>query len=46
MSNNQDVQAFAECIYNIVQDLFRTGIDGKSEPDNDRISEITNSWVF
>lgn len=90
MSNIQDIHAFAERIYDIVQDyvdgnynaddvlaigkrcgkitlkadakeaikvgkstelyplkdLLRTGDNGKMEPDNDRISEIANSWVF
>jgi hypothetical protein len=90
MATIQDIQAFAERIYDIVLDytdgnynpddvlaigkrcgkitmkadakeaikvgkstelyplknLLRTGDNGKMEPDNDRISEIANSWVF
>ncbi len=90
MATIQDIHAFAERIYDIVQDyvdgnynaddvlaiskrcgkitmkadakeavkvgkstqlyplknLLRTGDGGKVEPDNDRISEIANSWVF
>lgn len=90
MSNIQDINAFAERIYDIVQDfvegnyndgdvlsigrrcgkitlkadakeainvgksteiyplkeLVRTGEDGMLEPDNDKISDIANSWVF
>ena len=90
MSNLQDIHAFAERIYDIVQDyvvgkynaddflaigkrcgkitlkadakeaikvgkstklytlkdLLRTGDDGSPEPDNDKISDIANSWVF
>ncbi len=29
-----------------LKDLVRTDDDGKPEPDNDRISEIANKWVF
>lgn len=29
-----------------LKDLVRTGDDGKPEPDNDKISEIANKWVF
>ena len=29
-----------------LKDLVRTGDDGEPEPDNDKISEIANSWVF
>lgn len=29
-----------------LRDLVRTGDDGKAEPDNDKISNIANSWVF
>ena len=29
-----------------LKDLVRTGDDGKPEPDNDKISEIANSWIF
>ncbi len=29
-----------------LKDLVRTGDDGKPEPDNDKISEIANSWLF
>ena len=29
-----------------LKDLLRTGDDGKPEPDNDKISDIANSWVF
>jgi hypothetical protein len=90
MSSIQDIHAFAERIYDIVQgfiigdyndddvlaigkrcgkitlkadakeaikvgksteiyplkELVRTGDDGKLEPDNDKISDIANSWVF
>ncbi len=90
MSNIQDIHAFAECIYDIVQDyvdgnynaddvlaigkrcgkitlkadakeaikvgkttelyplneLVRTGDDNELEPDNDKISDIANSWLF
>ena len=90
MSNIQDIHAFAERIYDIVQDyidgnyntddvlaigkrcgkitmkadakeaikvgkatelyplkdLLRTGDDGNLEPDNDKISDIANSWMF
>ena len=90
MSNIQDIHAFQERIYDIVQDfvngnynaedvlsigmrcgkitmkadakenikvskstelyplkdLVRTGDDGKPEPDNDKISDIANKWVF
>ena len=90
MATIQDIQAFAERIYDIVQDyvdgnynaddvlaigkrcgkitmkadakeaikvgksselyplkdLIRTGDDGKPMPDNDKISEIANSWMF
>jgi len=90
MSNIQDIHAFAERIYDIVQDyvdgnynaddvlaigkrcgkitmkadakeaikvgkstelyplkdLLRKGDDGNLEPDNDKISDIANSWVF
>lgn len=90
MATIQDIHAFAERIYDIVQDyvngdyntddvlaigkrcgkitmkadakeavkvgkstqlyplknLLRTGDNGKMEPDNDRISEIANSWMF
>ncbi len=27
-------------------DLVRIGDDGKSEVDNDKISDIANSWIF
>lgn len=90
MSSIQDINAFTERIYDIVQDyvdgnydesdvlaigkrcgkitmkadareaikvgksteiyslkdLIRTGDKGNPEPDNDRISEIANSWVL
>ena len=90
MSNIQDIHAFAERIYDIVQGyvngdynkddvlaigkrcgkitmkadakeaikvgksteiyplkgLVRIGDDGKVEPDNDKISDIANTWVF
>lgn len=90
MSSIQDIHAFAERIYDIVQDyvdgnynpddvlaigkrcgkitmkadareaikvgkstefyalkeLLRTGDDGNPEPDNDKISDIANSWMF
>ena len=90
MSNIQDIHAFAERIYGIVQDyvngdynaddvlaigkrcgkitmkadakeaikvgkstelyplkdLLRTDDDGNPEPDIDKISDITNSWMF
>ena len=90
MSSIQDIHAFAERIYDIVQgfiigdyndddvlaigkrcgkitlkadakeaikvgksteiyplkELVRTGDDGKLEPDNVKISDIANSWVF
>ena len=42
MSNLQDIHAFAERIYDIVQDY----VVGNPEPDNDKISDIANSWVF
>ena len=29
-----------------LKDLVRPGDDGKPEPDNDKISDIANSWVF
>ena len=29
-----------------LRDLVRTGDEGEPEPDNDKISEIANSWVF
>lgn len=29
-----------------LKDLVRTGDNGKPEPDNDKISEIANKWVF
>ena len=29
-----------------LKDLVRTGDDGKPEPDNDKISDIANKWVF
>lgn len=29
-----------------LRDLVRPGDDGKPEPDNDKISEIANMWVF
>ncbi len=29
-----------------LKDLLRTGDDGIMKPDNDRISDIANSWVF
>ena len=29
-----------------LQDLVRKGDNGKPEPDNDKISEIANSWLF
>lgn len=29
-----------------LKDLVRDGDDGKPEPDNDKISDIANSWVF
>ena len=29
-----------------LKDLFRTSDDGKPEPDNDKVSEIANKWVF
>lgn len=29
-----------------LQDLVRKGDDGKLEPNNDKISEIANSWLF
>ena len=28
------------------KELVRTGDNGKPEPDNDKISDIANSWVF
>ena len=90
MSNIQDIHAFEQRIYDIVQDfvdgnynqgdvlaigrrcgkitiksdskeaikvgksteiyplneLVRKGDDNELEPDNDKISEIANSWVF
>lgn len=90
MSTIQDIHAFAEHIYDIVQDyvngnydaddvlaidkrcgkitmkadakeaikvgkstelyplkdLLRKGDDGNLEPDNNKISDIANSWVF
>ena len=29
-----------------LKDLLRKGDDGNLEPDNDKISDIANSWVF
>ena len=29
-----------------LKDLVRPGDDGKPEPDNDKVSEIANKWVF
>ena len=29
-----------------LKDLVRLGDDGKPEPDNDKVSEIANKWVF
>lgn len=29
-----------------LKNLVRTGDDGKPESDNDKISEIANSWLF
>ena len=29
-----------------VKDLIRTGDDGNPEADNDKISDIANSWLF
>lgn len=29
-----------------LKDIVRTGDNGKLEPDNDKISEIANNWVF
>ena len=29
-----------------LKDLVRTGDDGKPEPDNDKVSDIANSWLF
>ena len=29
-----------------LKDLVRTGDNGASEPDNDKISDIANSWLF
>ena len=29
-----------------LKDLVRTGDDGNPEPDNDKISDIANSWLF
>ena len=29
-----------------LKDLVRTSDDGKPEPDNDKVSEIANKWVF
>lgn len=29
-----------------LQNLVRKGDDGKPEPDNDKISEIANSWLY
>ena len=29
-----------------LKDLVRTGDDGNPESDNDKISDIANSWVF
>ena len=29
-----------------LKDLVRTGDEDELEPDNDKISEIANSWVF
>lgn len=29
-----------------LKDLLRTDEDGNLEPDNDKISDIANSWVF
>ena len=29
-----------------LQELVRKGDDGNTEPDNDKISDIANSWLF
>ena len=29
-----------------LKDLVRKGEDGETEPDNDKISDIANSWFF
>ena len=29
-----------------LKDLVRPGDDGKPEPDNDKVSEIANKWLF
>ena len=29
-----------------LKDLVRNGDDGETEPDNDKISDIANSWLF
>lgn len=29
-----------------MKDLVRSSDDGKPEPDNDKISDIANSWLF
>ena len=29
-----------------LKDLVRKGDDGETEPDNDKISDIANSWLF
>lgn len=29
-----------------LKDLVRKGDDGQTEPDNDKISDIANSWLF
>jgi len=30
----------------LLKDLVRVDYNGKKEPDNDKISDIANSWVF
>ena len=29
-----------------LRDLVRPGDDGKPEPDNDKVSEVVNKWMF
>lgn len=50
MANIQDIHAFEEKIYDIVQDYIDENYDvddeGQKEPDVDKINDIANSWVF
>jgi hypothetical protein len=47
MSSIQDIHAFAERIYDIVQDLICLGDSGQMEADNNKIIvDSVNSWMF